>query len=583
MVGRIPRTFINELLIRTDITTLIEARLPLKKKGKNFYACCPFHHEKTPSFSVNHEKQFYYCFGCGAHGNAIDFLMKFDRLEFIESVEELATLHGLEVPGEKTDALKGQQERHQRYHLYQWMEKLNQFYKKSLKDVAASKARDYLAQRGLNDAVIERFSIGFALPGWNHLLDHFGHENTDQLKDAGMLVTNDNGKIYDRFRERIIFPIRDKRGRVIAFGGRVINEGMPKYLNSPETDIFHKGRHLYGLYEAQLSQSRLPLLLLVEGYMDVLALAQFEVPYAMASLGTATTEEHIQLMFRTTDEIICCYDGDEAGRKAAWRVLETALPYMNDGRQLRFIFLPEGEDPDTLLRSEGKKAFEQRIVQATSFSAFLFDTLMLGIELSGPEGRAKLSSLALPLISQVPGEILRLYLRQELGKKLGILEDHLLDKLLPKKGKPHPPPLQQLKPTTMRILIALLIQNPHLASMMPSLEHIKHAPIAGLPLFIELFEHCIASPGLNTAQLLELYRGRECQKQLKKLSAWQDMMFDEEEMTEIIFKDALNHLIDSVLEQRLEILIAQARSPLGLKASEREEVRLITETLSKKK
>ncbi|ACQ67385.1 DNA primase [Candidatus Williamhamiltonella defendens] len=585
MVRRIPRKFINDLLTRTDIAALIDARLPLKKKGKNFYACCPFHHEKTPSFSVNDEKQFYHCFGCGAHGNVIDFLMKFERLEFVESIEELASIHGLEVPSEKTDALKEQvqQRRHQRYNLYQWMEKLNAFYQKSLKDPAAYKARHYLAQRGLNDSTIELFSIGFALPGWSNLLDHFGHENTSELKDAGMLVTSDNGRIYDRFRERITFPIRDKRGNVIAFGGRVINQEMPKYLNSPETDIFHKGRQLYGLYEAKLSQSDLKLLLVVEGYMDVLTLAQFGIRYAVASLGTATTEEHIQLMFRTTDQIVCCYDGDKAGRKAAWRVLETALPYLNDGRQLRFIFLPEGEDPDTLLRSEGKVAFEQRIEQAQSFSAFLFDTVMLGIELNRPEGRAKLSSLALPLINQVPGETLRLYLRQELGKKLGILEDHLLDRLLPKKGVSKMPSSKQLKPTTMRVLIALLIQNPRLAKMVPSLEDIQQARIAGLPLFIELLEHCLACPGLNTAHLLELYRGKECQKQLEQLSAWGDMEFKEEKMIQIIFTDALNHLFDSILQQRLEILIARARAPLGLNTSERQEVRLITETLSKKK
>lgn len=433
MAGRIPRVFINDLLARTDIVDLIDARVKLKKQGKNYHACCPFHHEKTPSFTVNGDKQFYHCFGCGAHGNAIDFLMNYDRLEFVESIEELAAMHGLEVPYEAGTG-PTQLERHQRQSLYELMEQLSAFYQHTLNQPAGTPAREYLSRRGLSDEVIRQFAIGCTPPGWDNALKRFGRssENRTTLTDAGMLVTNDNGRTYDRFRDRVMFPIRDKRGRVIAFGGRVMGDGMPKYLNSPETEIFHKGRQLYGLYEAQQKNPELKRLLVVEGYMDVVALAQFGIDYTVASLGTSTTADHIQLLFRATDQVVCCYDGDRAGRDAAWRALETALPYLDDGRQLRFMFLPDGEDPDTLVRQEGKAAFEQRIEQAMPLSAFLFDSLLQQVDMSTPDGRAKLSTLALPLIGQVPGETLRLYLRQQLGNKLGLLDDSQLDRLLPK-------------------------------------------------------------------------------------------------------------------------------------------------------
>ncbi|PLP35195.1 DNA primase, partial [Klebsiella pneumoniae] len=453
MAGRIPRVFISDLLARTDIVDLIDARVKLKKQGKNFHACCPFHNEKTPSFTVNGEKQFYHCFGCGAHGNAIDFLMNYDKLEFVETVEELAAMHNLEVPYEAGNG-PSQIERHQRQNLYQLLDGLNAFYQQSLMQPAADPARQYLAKRGLSSEVITRFAIGYAPPGWDNVLKRFGgnQENRQSLIDAGMLVTNDQGRSYDRFRERVMFPIRDKRGRVIGFGGRVLGDALPKYLNSPETDIFHKGRQLYGLYEAQQDNPEPPRLLVVEGYMDVVALAQYDINYAVASLGTSTTADHIQLLFRVTNNVICCYDGDRAGRNAAWRALETALPYMTDGRQLRFMFLPDGEDPDTLVRKEGKAAFEARMEQAQPLSTFLFNSLLPQVDLSTPDGRAQLSTLALPLITQVPGETLRIYLRQELGNKLGILDDAQLERLMPKQaenGAPRPAP--QLKRTTMRI------------------------------------------------------------------------------------------------------------------------------------
>ncbi|MFL1817389.1 DNA primase [Pantoea agglomerans] len=581
MAGRIPRVFINDLLARTDIVDLIDARVKLKKQGKNFHACCPFHNEKTPSFTVNGEKQFYHCFGCGAHGNAIDFLMNFDRLEFVESIEELATSHGLDVPYEAGSG-PSQMERHQRQSLYQLMENLNGFYQQGLQQSSAQPARDYLDRRGLSAEIINHFAIGYAPAGWDNVLKRFGKQSEDResLMEAGMLVSNDKGRTYDRFRDRVMFPIRDKRGRVIGFGGRVLGNDTPKYLNSPETPIFHKGRQLYGLYEAVKNHPEPARLLVVEGYMDVVALAQYGIDYAVASLGTSTTAEHIQLLFRSTDTVICCYDGDRAGREAAWRALETALPYMNDGRQLRFMFLPDGEDPDTLVRKEGKDAFEARMEQAMPLSSFLFDSLLPQVDLSSRDGKARLSTLALPLITQIPGETLRIYMRQELGNKLGILDDNQLEKLMPKLAASGTTPVAPpLKRTTMRVLIALLVQSPQLATLVPSLDGLSESKMPGLPLFIELVGRCNENPGLTTGQLLELYRGTNFSQTLETLAIWNHMIVDEE--AEAVFQDSLASIYDSALEERLEFLIARERTQ-GLSADERRELWTLSQAFARK-
>lgn len=581
MAGRIPRVFINDLLARTDIVDLIDARVKLKKQGKNFHACCPFHNEKTPSFTVNGEKQFYHCFGCGAHGNAIDFLMNFDRLEFVESIEELATSHGLDVPYEAGNG-PSQMERHQRQSLYQLMENLNGFYRQGLQQSSAQPARDYLDRRGLSAEIINHFAIGYAPAGWDNVLKRFGKQSEDResLMEAGMLVSNDKGRTYDRFRDRVMFPIRDKRGRVIGFGGRVLGNDTPKYLNSPETPIFHKGRQLYGLYEAVKNHPEPARLLVVEGYMDVVALAQYGIDYAVASLGTSTTAEHIQLLFRSTDTVICCYDGDRAGREAAWRALETALPYMNDGRQLRFMFLPDGEDPDTLVRKEGKDAFEARMEQAMPLSSFLFDSLLPQVDLSSRDGKARLSTLALPLITQIPGETLRIYMRQELGNKLGILDDNQLEKLMPKLAASGTTPVAPpLKRTTMRVLIALLVQSPQLATLVPSLDGLSESKMPGLPLFIELVGRCNENPGLTTGQLLELYRGTNFSQTLETLAIWNHMIVDEE--AEAVFQDSLASIYDSALEERLEFLIARERTQ-GLSADERRELWTLSQAFARK-
>lgn len=582
MAGRIPRSFINDLLARTDIIDLIDARVPLKKQGKNHSACCPFHNEKTPSFTVNSDKQFYHCFGCGAHGNAIDFLMNYDRLDFVETIEELAAMHGLEVPYESGTS-SSPIERHIRQNLYQVMEKLNQYYSSALNKPDAQEARNYLAHRGLSEDIITRFSIGFVPTGWDNVLKRFGQsaDNKALLLEAGMVITNDNGRTYDRFRQRVMFPIRDRRGRVIAFGGRVLGDDLPKYLNSPETEIFHKGRQLYGLYEAQQSNNNVTKLLVVEGYMDVVALAQFGIDYAVASLGTSTTAEHIQLLFRTTDNIICCYDGDRAGRDAAWRALETALPFLNDGRSLRFMFLPEGDDPDSLVRREGKEAFEKRMEKAHSLSEFLFDSLVPQVDLSTQEGNGKLYSLARPLIDKIPSETLRLYLLRELGSLTGNPDIEQMDRLFGRTPVNHELSYQptKLRTTPMRILIALLIQNPEFSKLVPPLEGLSTEKIAGLSLFIELVSVCQAQPGLNTGQIIELYRENKFGKQLEKLAMWNDIDIDE--IAEKTFTDTLDHLFLTAMDERLNTLIAKERTE-GLTQDEREEVQLIIQARVKK-
>ncbi|MGP1953069.1 MAG: DNA primase [Arsenophonus sp. ET-KM2-MAG3] len=583
MTERISSIFINDLLARIDIVNFIDTKVPLKKKGKNHHARCPFHNEKTPSFIVNSHKQFYYCFGCGANGNAIDFLMNYEKLNFIETIEELAIIHGLEISYEKNNNLNKINRDH-RKNLYYLMNNINKFYQCALNKFNAHDAKKYLIQRGLSDEIICYFSIGFSPNKLDGLLKYFTeHEHLDvykQLNASGMLVINNNGHIYNRFRKRIMFPIRDRRGRIVGFGGRVLDDILPKYLNSPETEIFHKSRQLYGLYEAIQNNSALSKLLVVEGYMDVIVLAQFGIKYAVASLGTSTTIEHIQLLFRTTYTIICCYDGDKAGRKAAWRTLETALPYLSDGRQLKFMFLPDGEDPDSLIRKEGKINFEQRIEKSHALSTFFYDTLISNIDFFSHEGKAKLNQLAIPLLKKIPSNTLQLYLAKELGNFIGIPDTSYILAMIEKTSiKKINFQMPKIKPTTMRILIAILVQNPKFVSLIPTLDGIKHSQLPGLKLFLELIELCQSNLGINTGQLLEYYRNKKFFKQLEKLATWNDI--EKEEIAKKMFKDTLEHLFITVLDEKFRFLMAKERTK-GLTNKEREEVHLITTIKIKK-
>ena len=420
MKGRIPESFVDELLARLDIVEVVNRRVPLKKGGKNYMACCPFHDEKTPSFSVSPDKQFYYCFGCGAGGSAIGFVMEYDRLPFPQAVENLANLAGMEVPREE---LSPQQQRRveKKKNLYTVLEAAATYYREQLRNhPAAEKAVAYLKQRGLDGETSRDFGLGYAPPGWVNLLEKLGEAEEDRqlLIDAGLVIEREDGKIYDRFRDRIMFPILDSRGRVIAFGGRVLGDEKPKYLNSPETPVFHKSRELYGLYQARQARGKIERLVVVEGYMDVIALAQSDMPCAVACLGTATTSDHVRLIFRHTQELVFCFDGDEAGRKAAQRALENTLPVMEDGRSVRFLYLPDGEDPDTLIRKLGRDRFEHQLKQAQPLDSFLFDSL--GEDLSTMDGKARLAKRSAPMIQALPEGVYRELMLEELARRSGL-------------------------------------------------------------------------------------------------------------------------------------------------------------------
>ena len=575
MKGSIPRTFIDDILTKVNIVDLINSRVKLKKAGRDYQACCPFHHEKTPSFTVSDKKQFYHCFGCGAHGNAISFLMEYDKLEFLEAVEELAGFLGLEIPYEKRPHFNdnGKQVNfHTKRNLYELMQEIAKFYQQQLP--LNIPAQSYLQQRGLSPEIIERFQIGYVPNAMDTVYRQFGKTREEQQKlfDLGMLSRNDRGNVYDKFRNRIMFPIRDRRGRTVAFGGRVLTDEKPKYLNSPETITYHKGSELYGLFEALQAEDSPQKLLVVEGYMDVVALAQFGVNYAVASLGTSTTSEQIQLLFRSTEQVICCYDGDRAGRDAAWRALENALPYLEDGRQLKFIFLPDDEDPDSFIRQFGKQGFEEYIEKAQSLSEFLFAHLTPQVDFSSKEGKAKLAALAIPLIKQIPGDVLRLDLRNTLAKKLGILDPTQLESLLPNPAKSHNEttvPTMQFKRTPMRILIALLLQNPELVKFIPDLEPLKNLDEPGYDLLAELTALCREKIGISAGQLLEHWRDTPQQGTLEKLLAWNHLI--EDDKIEDTFRETLRYFYLQLVDKRIQWLIAKDRAE-GLDLNEKQEL-----------
>ncbi len=431
---RIPQDFIDTLLDRTDIVDVIDSRVKLKRSGRNYSACCPFHKEKTPSFSVAPDKQFYYCFGCGAGGNAIGFLMELEHLNFPEAVEELARKANLEVPKQEQHlspaAMAAQQAKTQaRNQAYDLLEQSNNFYQKQLRQHAQRKhAVDYLKARGLSGKIAQRFGIGYAPSGWQNLIDNISTSDStlDALVQCGMAVKKaDSQRVYDFFRERIMFPIRNSKGKVIAFGGRVLGDAKPKYLNSPETEVFHKEKELYGLYEARQHERNLKRILVVEGYMDVVALAQHDINYAVATLGTATSRFHLERIYKIVSEIIFCFDGDAAGIKAAVRAMHTCVEFMSDGRQARFLLLPQGEDPDTQVRKEGAEALSQRIADATPFSEFLFQQLSQDLDIHNLEHRAKLATDIMPIIQAMPKGLMRSMMISKLEDITGLNQDTL--------------------------------------------------------------------------------------------------------------------------------------------------------------
>jgi DNA primase len=458
----IPSDFIQTLLARVDIVEVVDRHVPLKKAGANFSACCPFHSEKTPSFTVSPSKQFYHCFGCGAHGTAIGFLMEFSGKSFPDAVEELARDAGLEVPRVTSPAEDTRRERSE--DLFDILLRAAKFYRAALKE--APEAIEYLRGRGLTGEIAVRFGIGYAPDDWQPLAHVFPDYADKALEVAGLVIAGDAGKRYDRFRHRIMFPIHDASGRVVGFGGRVLGDGEPKYLNSPETPAFAKGRELYGLFQARPAIRSAGKVLVVEGYMDVVALAQHGIEYAVATLGTATTPTHVQKLFRATDCVVFCFDGDDAGRRAAWRALEHTLPVLSDDKQARFLFLPEGEDPDDTVRRRGKAALEALVGAATPLSEFLLAELARRSPPTSAEGRAALVSAAKPLLAQLNAPVLSALLRRRLAAIAGLPEAELAALMPSPPGvasRPTPAASARSAPSLLRDLIKCVLLEPDLA------------------------------------------------------------------------------------------------------------------------
>ena len=577
MAGRIPQSFIDELLTRTDIVDVIDSRVQLKKAGREYKACCPFHNEKTPSFTVSQVKQFYHCFGCGEHGSAISFLMNYEHMEFVEAVEELAHMAGLEVPREATqDNTAAAVTRP----LYDLLDATADYYRQQLRThPQAQRAVDYLKQRGLTGEVAARFNIGFAPPGWDNLVNELGGDKAARktLLETGLVIERSDGSgVYDRFRDRIQFPIHDRRGRTVGFGGRVLGDDTPKYLNSPETAVFHKGRELYGLYEARKAVRQLERILVVEGYMDVVALAQFDINYAVATLGTATTPEHLERIFRAVPEVIFCFDGDRAGRAAAWRALENTLPVLRDGREARFLFLPDGEDPDTLVRKIGREAFEDRIVHAAHLSDFLFGHLSESLDLASIDGRARLVDLARPLLAKLPDGIFHQLLLERLAEIARTDPSRLAGRLEQPASKAATPSAKRPAPggsdSPVRNAIAMLLYQPGLAAEVAGLVFPEPDTLPGVSLLNELLALLQTRPDLNTGALLEHWRDRDESRHLEKLAQWNPLADELDLAAE--FRGHIDRIQQLLREHRINVLLDTERARL-LNGDEKQELKLL--------
>ena len=541
MRGRIPREFIDELLARLDVVEVIDRRVPLKKAGKDFKACCPFHNEKTPSFTVSRPKQFYHCFGCGVSGTAITFLMEFEHLSFPEAVEELAGEAGLEVP----DTGPARSGDNPTLPLLEILGEASRYYKDQLRSHSdASTTIAYLKQRGLTGEIAAQFDLGYAPTGWDNLSSTADNEEKlDLMVKAGLISKRESGGHYDRFRARVIFPIHDSKGRVIAFGGRLLDEGEPKYLNSPETPVFHKGSELYNLHRARSAIAQQQMSIVVEGYMDVLALAQHGIDHCVATLGTATTATHLQRLFRLAPSIVFCFDGDRAGRDAAGRALEIALPLLESGRQVSFLFLPDGEDPDSVVRDQGADTFRTLIESATPLPDLLFDTLLNQTDLTRMDGKARLATLARPLVSRVPEGPLRELMQQRLSDLTGIAPGGLGGLPTTPATVPHKRASARSKRLSpLATAISVLVQRPQLAAgldLPTAVVDTQDDP--GVQLLTKVHGLARENPQLTTASLIERFRGDEQQPTLEKLAS-------------------RNHLVD---DDGLEIFLAETLATLA--------------------
>lgn len=565
MSGKIPREFIDDLLVRIDIVDLIDSHVPLKKTGANYVARCPFHTEKSPSFSVNRNKQFFHCFGCGVSGNAISFLMNYSHLDFVEAVEDLAAFIGVDVPRESVE-YSGQQKAADLSSLYKVMEQVAVFYVEQLRTSSEGRqAAEYLKHRGVSTGIARDYMLGYAPKKWQVLVDRFGEQ---ALLDAGLLGKSDTGDTYARFRGRVIFPIRDKRGRTIGFGGRVLDDSLPKYLNSPETPLFHKGHEVYGLYELLQKQPKPQRILIVEGYMDVVALAEFGFYSAVATLGTATSQAHIDLLFRFASELVFCFDGDSAGQKAADRAMEQAFVSLRDGRQVRVMLLPKNHDPDSLVREIGVDGFVKSIESSETLSDYFFRSVAKDLNLTEMEGRAQLVNTAKPFLEKLPEGVFKgmMYARLEEMSRVasinvsGGVKANLTSnqKMTRATGRPSP----------ARVAMALLLQNPRLAGVFEQKEiDLSRLEFPGVELFKALLETIQDKKPANVAVLLELYRGTAEEKTIKALASLELLV--PEEGVEAEFFGAVESLFVQAREAELDRLEAKAKNE-GLHPQEKE-------------
>ncbi len=589
MAGRIPQHFIDELLNRIDIVDIIDPYVPLKKAGRNHQACCPFHDEKTPSFTVSQQKQFYHCFGCNANGTAISFLMEHLHIGFVEAIEELASRAGMEIP---RDAIQASKTNNQSSELYELMEMVATFYSKQLRNhPKADSVINYLKGRGISGEIAAEYELGFAPPGWDNLMSELGgsDDSLKRLFKIGAIIENDRGGYYDRFRDRLIFPIRDQRGRAIGLGGRVLGDGTPKYLNSPETPLFHKGRELYGLYQARKVLKDIDSLYIVEGYMDVIALAQFGIRNVVASLGTAATPEHLEKMFRITGKLVFCFDGDNAGKKAAWRALENALPVLKDEHQINFIFLPDGEDPDSYVRTNGSEAFTSN-EQLVPLSQFLFETLQIGNDCLTPEDQALMANKTLPYISilitrapsltlillrklcettKIPVE--KLEYQMEEYRKTGAIKDGT----------------QRIKQTYKKDLgqqtlltesIKLLLRKPQIALDDSLKDKLSKIEVHGIEFLVNIVKYIQHNPNATFAGIIENYRDRpKIRDRLTELAPKDsqygtddDSIFSDESISDR-FSGSLRELEKKTYKERLRE-IGDINSIKGLTDDEKNEI-----------
>ena len=561
MPTRIPQDFIDELITRTDIVELIDSYVSLKQKGKEFMACCPFHNEKTPSFTVSPDKQFYHCFGCGAHGTALGFLMEYEHLDFVEAVEALAKILGLAVPRDEAATIKND---HQ--DLLVLLEQANVYYQKMLRE--HQKAIEYLKTRGVSGEVAAKFGLGFAPDGFSNLLSQFENAATEeQLIKTGLIKKNEKGNKFDRFRNRIVFPIKDRRGRVIGFGGRVLGNEVPKYLNSPETPVFHKSEALYGLYEARKIKETAHSILVVEGYMDVVALAQHGIENVVATLGTATTTQHIQQLFRYTQEIIFCFDGDRAGRDAAWRAAQQTIPLFKDGLEAKFLFLPQDEDPDSMIRTRGKEIFLQYIAEGETLSSFIFDKLNENIDIRTPAGKARLAQIAKPLLEKFPSGVFKKLIFEELEKKVGAPIHYGVATANEIKLNTTRPASN--KTTPVRLAISALLHDPSLALYIGSVAQLEKSTLAGVPLLTKIITIWNQEPNLSTAALIERFRDQQEGVQMQKLLAWNPPELDDPKQA---LKDAMDWIYRKTHSARVQELIDKENTD-GLSEDERQEFR----------